>query len=202
MATTHGMSKTRIYGIWHGIKARCYYPKNAGYSHYGGRGINVCDEWKNNFQAFYDWAMANGYNDNLSIDRIDVNGNYEPSNCRWLTIKEQQNNKTNNVIIEFNGEKLNLSQWAKKLNIPVHTLICRRNLGWDDERVLSEPYHKSRKEYGCTYYEYNGETHSLKEWAELYGMNYERFYSRWKRGRRGNDLFKGYHLLEQIRGNE
>ena len=100
--TTHGKSKTRLSRVWRGMLGRCYTKTAGGYKNYGERGITVCDDWRNDFQAFYDWAMANGYDENApfgecTIDRIDVNGNYEPSNCRWISNKEQQKNKRKKI---------------------------------------------------------------------------------------------------------
>lgn len=97
----HGKRKTRLYGVYSGIKERCYNPRHNRYYRYGGRGITMCDEWRDNFQAFYDWAMANGYDENApfgecTIDRIDVNGNYCPENCRWVDMKTQNCNKEGN----------------------------------------------------------------------------------------------------------
>lgn len=108
--STHHMSKDRLYHIWLSIKARCHNPKLRSYKDYGGRGITVCDEWKYNFENFEKWANENGYSDDLSIDRIDVNGNYEPSNCRWADILTQANNKRNNVYISYKGDTLTLNQ--------------------------------------------------------------------------------------------
>lgn len=89
----HGMTKTRIYRIWSGMKNRCLSPSQGGYKYYGGRGIKVCQEWIDSFLQFYDWAMKNGYNDELTIDRIDVNGDYKPNNCRWVPFSEQSANR-------------------------------------------------------------------------------------------------------------
>lgn len=90
---THGLGNTRLYRIWNHMKTRCYRKSYHAFQHYGGRGIRVCDEWLHNFQSFYDWAMSNGYEENLSIDRIDTNGNYSPDNCRWATMADQNKNK-------------------------------------------------------------------------------------------------------------
>ena len=91
--TKHDKTHTRLYTIWHQMKERCYRESNRNYKYYGARGIKICDEWLNDFSKFYEWAMANDYNDTLTIDRINTNGNYEPSNCRWATISEQNKNR-------------------------------------------------------------------------------------------------------------
>ena len=112
---THGLSESRIYRTYISMKQRCYNPNIKSYKDYGGRGITVCAEWLNDFSAFYEWAMANGYADDLTIDRKDVNGNYEPSNCRWATRKEQNNNKRNNKEITYKGETHTMAGWIEIL---------------------------------------------------------------------------------------
>jgi hypothetical protein len=140
VAFKHGKSNTRLFKIWSCMKQRCYYPRYTDYHCYGGRGIKVCEEWLADFQNFYIWAINSGYKSNLSIDRIDVNGDYSPDNCRWATPKEQANNKTTNHLLTYNGETHTLQEWAdiKKLNYDC--LKARINdLGWDVHDALEKP---------------------------------------------------------------
>lgn len=121
----HGLRHDPLYGVWANMKNRCYNKNDPHYERWGGRGITVCKEWKNNFKSFYDWAVANGYRKGLTLDRIDNNGNYEPSNCRWSTIKEQNRNKRNVKFIEYNGKSQLLEEWANELCINPKTLWMR-----------------------------------------------------------------------------
>lgn len=143
---THGMTNTRIYKIYKDIKRRCYNPNCSFYNRYGGRGITICDEWLNDFMNFYNWSMANGYEDNLTIDRINVNGNYEPSNCRWIDYKAQARNRRNNRLYTHNGETKCISEWAEITGIPYSTLSSRikRELA-DDEIFKSEGINNGKK---------------------------------------------------------
>jgi len=138
--TTHGFSKTHLYGVWSTMKSRCCNPKSQHYKNYGARGISVCDEWKNDFIAFRAWALENGYEEGLTLDRIQTNGNYEPSNCRWTTQKIQCNNKTNNRYIEFRGKTWTLHELADEYGIKYTTLWMRLNkYHWTIERALETP---------------------------------------------------------------
>lgn len=132
----HGKINTRLYRILKGIKERCYKPYNHSYPNYGGRGITICDEWFNDFKSFYDWSMSHGYKDNLTIDRIDVNGNYSPDNCRWVDMKTQNNNKRSNIYLTYNGKTQTIKQWAEELNINYAPLYYRYNLGWNTKDTL------------------------------------------------------------------
>lgn len=130
----------RLRSIFRGMKSRCYDEKCSGYKRYGGRGISICDEWLNNIDSFCKWALDNGYEDGLSIDRIDNDGDYCPSNCRWATPSIQMSNYSRNVLIEYNGEKKTMSQWAEEYGIRLTTLHNRlRYLGWSIDKALNEP---------------------------------------------------------------
>lgn len=135
----------RLYGIWYGIKWRCLNRNSVDYYLYGGRGITVCDEWtgEDGFKNFYKWSLDNGYYDELTIDRIDVNGNYEPSNCRWATYKEQANNKRNNRLLTCRGVTHTLSEWSSITGIKPRTIESRIYLyGWSEEKAITTPVRK------------------------------------------------------------
>lgn len=117
MKRIHGMSKSRLYRIWTSMKTRCYNEHDTNYQHYGARGIGMCEEWRSDFVSFYDWAMDTGYDESAprgqyTIERIDNDGPYSPENCRWATIKEQENNKSNNIHVVVDGEIKTLKQWC------------------------------------------------------------------------------------------
>jgi hypothetical protein len=133
----HGEVKTRLYKIWGDMRNRCNNPNNSAYIYYGGRNIKVCQEWSD-FLNFKEWALQNKYKNNLTIDRIDVNGNYDPNNCRWVSKREQNLNKRNNHYITYNGETHTMKEWAEIKNINYLCLSRRLNgLKWDIERALT-----------------------------------------------------------------
>lgn len=134
-STKHGMFGTRIYVIWSGMKRRCYDPKVEQYKNYGGRGISYCKEWED-FKNFYEWAKNNGYREDLTIDRIDTNGNYEPNNCRWIPQKEQHRNTRSNKILEYKGERHCASKWAEILGLNYNTLLTHLRNGMSVKDAL------------------------------------------------------------------
>ncbi len=135
---THGKSGTRLYRTWTDMRNRCNNHKNLHYSRYGGRGIKVCDEWQRSFDSFHAWAIANGYSDDLTIDRIDVNGNYEPANCRWITMSQQQFNKSNKRLLTVNGETKTIAQWAECTGLKYDTIWRRIKRGKTGADVIAE----------------------------------------------------------------
>lgn len=144
--TRHNLSNTRIYRIYNGMKQRCLNPNNPDYKHYGERGVKICQEWMDDFMSFYIWSMKNGYKDELSIDRINVDGNYEPNNCRWATAKEQSNNTRSNRKVLYNGEEHTIAEWADILNLDYKTVSRRISQeGWDVERAFNTPIQEHKK---------------------------------------------------------
>lgn len=148
----HGKKHIRLYKTWCGMKARCNNPNEKSYIDYGKRGISVCIEWENDFSTFYDWAMDNGYKDNLTIDRINTNGNYCPENCRWITKAEQANNTRRNIMIEFLGINKSLKQWTDYMGWQYTKYNMRHHRGNpifdENEKTLIEEKLRSEKNYG------------------------------------------------------
>lgn len=139
----HNESFGRLYRLWKHIKERCYNLNSKRYKDYGERGIIMCDEWKNDYTSFRDWALSTGYDPmaqkyECTIERLDVNGNYEPSNCCWKTIKEQCNNKRNNNVVTFNNESHTIMEWSEKTGIDYNVLWARINkYNWSIENALT-----------------------------------------------------------------
>lgn len=166
--------KLRLYRIWYCIKKRCCDEKNINYQYYGNRGITLCKEWLN-FESFYQWAINNGYRNDLTIDRIDVNGNYEPSNCRWLDFLQQQYNKRKTIYYVYKGERKNLLELSKELDINKDCLKRRIQRGWD-EKDLNKKSNKKNKEL----FEYKGQKIPLSEISKKENIPYKILYNRVK----------------------
>lgn len=142
---THRMSKTRIFSVWNGMTQRTTNPKHKSWCYYGGRGITVCHEWLN-FEVFYDWALSNGYEDNLSINRIDNDKGYSPDNCNFVTRKEQMNNQQKTIYLTCNEITQCLSKWSNETGINADTIRSRINAGWSDNEALNTPVMQYGKE--------------------------------------------------------
>ena len=145
----HGESHSRLYRVWYAMKGRCYNPHDDAYKDYGGRGIKMCDEWMT-YTGFRKWALDNGYDEKAerrmcTLDRIDFNGNYEPSNCRWVDMRVQSNNKRSNRLVTLNGETHNIAEWSKIVGIKSQTIIRRLNKGWSNEDALTLPLQRNHK---------------------------------------------------------
>lgn len=190
--TTHGRSKSRLHHTWQCMVDRCTNPNSQEADGYINRGIKVCDEWLNSFEAFAEWAEANGFREDAkrgdnTLDRIDNNGNYEPSNCRWTDMKVQGRNRRNNVVIECDGESHCLSEWAEILGEPYAKLASRHRRGWSPYQILygrkmviSKDTCRNRASNRLL--TYKGETHCAIEWAEILGINVNTIRGRLHRG--------------------
>lgn len=204
--TGHGLYKHRLYGIYRGMKQRCFNPNNPAYDHYGGRGITIADEWlgRHGFENFYAWAMNNGYQNDLTIDRIDNDKGYFPNNCRWADRYTQNNNFSRNCNLTYNGETHSLSEWGriKPNGLDYNTLRSRLRDGWDVETTFSTP--KSTFDDGTgDLITINGETHNVTHWCEKTGISKSTYYRRIKRGwsveRAATEKSHERHIMKRYR---
>ena len=169
--------KTRLNCIYNGMKTRCYNSNEGIYKNYGGRGITVCEEWLNNERigkstkwwiAFKKWALSNGYSDNLTIDRIDVNKGYSPDNCRWVSMKEQNNNRRSNHFITYKGKTQTLAQWCEELNLEYSVVAARLcKLNWSIEQTF-----ETKENANLKMITHKGKTQSLADWCRELNLNY------------------------------
>lgn len=177
---------SRLNRIYSHIKERCYKPYCKSYKYYGGRGIKMCEEWLNSYESFKEWALNNGYREDLTLDRIDVNGDYSPNNCRWVSMKVQQNNRTNNHFITYNGKTKTLTQWCEELNLPYYKIRMRIDYGnWTPEKAF-ETTENARLQMIT----YNNKTQHLQAWCDELGLNYKTVWIRIKRGWSVKDAFE------------
>ena len=131
--------------MYKNMQARCYDPSNKRWANYGARGIKICDEWLNDIRAFYKWVSENGYEPGLTIDRIDVNRDYEPDNCRFATLLVQMNNTTRNRWLTWNDVTLTVADWGRKLGVDSHAIQHRVDRKWPIERIFTQPFRVSRR---------------------------------------------------------
>jgi hypothetical protein len=164
---THGMTGTKVFKAWMGMRERCRNPNHKQYKSYGGRGITICDQWYNNFESFLA-DVGEPPTERHQIDRRDNGKGYEPGNCRWVTGKTQQNNKRNNVIIEYGGKKLTIAEWSEELGIKASTLYMRVQAGWSSEDVVCRPL-KSKMVNPVL--EIKGIFGRLSQWADIVGKH-------------------------------
>lgn len=143
----HGMSKDRLYRIWAGMISRCHTPSQSSFKNYGGRGISVCDEWRYDFYPFYDWSMKNGYKEDLTIDRMDLNGNYCPENCRWIPFSEQCNNTRQSHFITIGEKTLTIKQWSVVVGMSDKVIRCRLRNGWSEYDAVMVPKLTGKEAY-------------------------------------------------------
>lgn len=153
----HGYSNTRLYGIYAKMLNRCTKPKDPNFKRYGAREIDICEEWKTNRESFFSWAISNGYSDDLSLDRIDNNGDYSPENCRWTTPTIQANNRRSNVRVDYNGESHTLAEWSLITGVPKNRISWRLKQGWAlQDALFTKPMTPSEA----------GQLGDLKRWGK------------------------------------
>ena len=175
MSSYENNKRTRLSSIYHNMKTRCTNPNYDKYSYYGGKGISICKEWYDSYEAFEKWAIENGYDDAMTIDRIDVDGDYTPENCRWVSRKAQANNRTNNHLLTYRNKTMTIAEWSEETNISESAIRQRISAGWSVDKALTEPVHKTN---GNRFITYNNKTQRLHEWAKELGIKYNTLQSR------------------------
>lgn len=171
-------SEKRIYRIWFNMKSRCNNKNNKNYKNYGGRGIYYCKEW-NSFEVFLNWSISNGYTDNLSIERTDVNKEYSPSNCKWATTQQQSYNRRNTIIIDIGNESKCLKEWCDIYNSSYDKMfwLYKKNKKLTELDFINHATDKRLKNYAII----DGENKPFAEWCNLLGLTYATFSGRYKR---------------------
>ena len=201
-ATKHGLSKTKLYKSFHQMKQRCYNPKNPSYQNYGGRGIEICCEWLNDINKFAEWAYENGWDESKSreeqtIDRIDVNGDYSPNNCRLIPMSEQYFNRTDTHYITIDGITKTIKEWSQISGVSMTVINARIvQFGWDAKEAVYRPARKMRTRTGTI--TYNGQTHTLAEWSKLSGIPLQTLSSRVTRNCTLDEIFSKEKLPKKI----
>lgn len=178
----------RLYNIYYGMKQRCMNPRNSRYKDYGGRGITICSEWLESVDNFIEWSIENNYEDNLTIDRINVNGNYEPDNCRWITLRDQTRNTRQNVIVEYKGEKKTLVEWCEELNLSYDPIHNRIHNGWPVPMAFEKPLASEYKSFSEICREHNIDQGTVRDRIMKFGWDYETALNTPTEGRGANGL--------------
>lgn len=176
---------TRLYRIWLNMRRRCNNPKGDIHKRYFYRGIKVCEEW-NSFENFQRWAYSAGYNDELTIDRIDNDGNYEPSNCKWASYHDQFRNTSQNIYLTYNGRTQIMKDWANEFGVKYETFLSRFHKGWGVEECIHGRPRKCK-----IFLSFNGKTQSIKQWADELGVDFEMLRSRKRRGWSDEEIITG-----------
>lgn len=189
-------NRERLYVLWMGMRQRCENPNHISYKYYGEKGITVCPEWRDNYLSFRRWAFETGYDETLprgaqTIERKDPKMGYSPENCEWKTIQQQQRNKVNTRLFEYNGEKHTITEWSEITGTPHDVLHARIYLGWDVKDAIERPIGKTHGE-NFIYVNYNGEEKSLLEISKEFGISYSALLKRHKKGISIEDTIKEY----------
>ena len=180
----------RLKNVYRAMKNRCTNTNRHNYHRYGGRGIKICDDWLNDIETFIEWSLKNGYKIGLQIDRIDNDGGYSPENCRWVTPKENANNKESNVLITYNNETKSIAEWSEIVDIDAKTLYYRYSKGCKIEDLFNQ------KEYVTL--EYNGDIKTLSEWSVITGIDYKTIHYRYSKGWSASEIIETPTKVKQI----